>query len=237
MVRPTPRSTSWPAAPATPSSSPRPRPCSPCGTARRSRRPQPRPRGPHRAAPDRPRCAWRSSEPIPTARVAGIDKLPGTSNYFIGNDPRKWRTNVPAFARVKYDNVYPGVDLVYYGNQRQLEYDFVLAPGADPGRIALGFTGADTVSVDAAATWCSRSPANSSGSESRSSTRRRAAASSPSAAPTRFGARARSASRSAPTIGARPLVIDPVLVYSTYLGGSGLTPASASPWTRTGMPS
>lgn len=71
------------------------------------------------------------------ATVAGADELPGKANYFIGNDPKKWRTNVPAYAKVKYQDVYPGVDLVYYGNQGQLEYDFVVAPGADPRAIRL----------------------------------------------------------------------------------------------------
>ena len=60
------------------------------------------------------------------AKIAGLDRLPGKSNYFIGNDPKKWRTNVPTYAKVKYAGVYPGVDLVYYGNQQQLEYDFGL---------------------------------------------------------------------------------------------------------------
>src|SRR5271169_3608785 len=71
------------------------------------------------------------------ATVTGVDELPGKSNYFIGNDPAQWRTNVPNYARVKYEGVYPGVDLVYYGNQQHLEYDFVVAPGADPGAIKL----------------------------------------------------------------------------------------------------
>jgi hypothetical protein len=73
----------------------------------------------------------------PQAKVTGLEELPGRSNYFIGKDPREWRTNVPNYARVEYANVYPGVDLVYYGNQRQLEYDFVVQPGADPRRIRL----------------------------------------------------------------------------------------------------
>ena len=73
----------------------------------------------------------------PEAKASGLEELPGKSNYFLGNDPKKWRTNVPNYARVKYENVYPGVDLVYYGNQRQLEYDFVVAPGADPKAITL----------------------------------------------------------------------------------------------------
>ncbi|HEV2352469.1 MAG TPA: SBBP repeat-containing protein, partial [Terriglobia bacterium] len=72
------------------------------------------------------------------AAVIGADELPGKSNYFIGNDPKKWRTNVPNYAQVRFQDVYPGVDLVYYGNQGgQLEYDFVVAPGADPNAIAL----------------------------------------------------------------------------------------------------
>ena len=74
----------------------------------------------------------------PRAEVEGADELPGKANYFIGNDPKKWRTNVPTYARVRYKNVYPGIDLEYYGNQGgQLEYDFVVAPGADPGAITL----------------------------------------------------------------------------------------------------
>ena len=76
------------------------------------------------------------------AKVSGLDELPGRSNYFIGSDPKKWRTNVPNYAKVKYANVYPGVDLVYYGNQGQLEYDFVVQPGADPRQIALALDNA-----------------------------------------------------------------------------------------------
>ncbi len=77
-----------------------------------------------------------------TARIQGADPLRGKSNYFIGNDPSKWRRGVSQFARVEYQRVYPGVDLVYYGNQQQLEYDFRVAPGADPNQIALSFKGA-----------------------------------------------------------------------------------------------
>src|SRR5574341_267677 len=84
----------------------------------------------------------------PTARVAGLEELPGKVNYFIGNDPSKWRTNIPTYGRVRYESVYPGVDLVYYGNQRQLEHDFVVAPGGDPSVIRLGFAGAEKLRVD-----------------------------------------------------------------------------------------
>lgn len=73
----------------------------------------------------------------PNGQVAGMDELPGKSNYFIGNDPKKWRTNVLNYARVKYQSVYPGVDLVFYGNPGQLEYDFVVQPGANPNLIRL----------------------------------------------------------------------------------------------------
>ena len=82
------------------------------------------------------------------ARVTGMDELPGMSNYFIGNDPAKWRTNVPTYAKVKYEGIYSGIDLVYYGNQRQLEYDFVVAPGADPRRIAFDVRGAKRIRRD-----------------------------------------------------------------------------------------
>jgi len=78
----------------------------------------------------------------PAAEPAGLDPLPGTANYFIGNDPAKWHSDVPTFAKVRYASVYPGVDLVFYGNQRQLEYDFAVKAGADPGRIRLRFAGA-----------------------------------------------------------------------------------------------
>jgi Bacterial Ig-like domain (group 3)/Beta-propeller repeat/Transmembrane protein 131-like N-terminal len=84
----------------------------------------------------------------PAAKVTGVDELAGTSNYFIGNDPAKWRTKVPTYAKVKYEGIYPGIDLVYYGNQRQLEYDFVVAPGADPHCISFDVRGAKWIRGD-----------------------------------------------------------------------------------------
>jgi Beta-propeller repeat len=80
------------------------------------------------------------------ANVTGLDELPGSSNYFVGSDPKKWHRNVPTFAKVKYQGIYQGIDLIYYGNQRQLEYDFVVQPGADPRRIQFDVQGATTVS-------------------------------------------------------------------------------------------
>ena len=81
------------------------------------------------------------------AQISGSLPLGGKSSYFIGNDPSKWHRDIPQFARVQYQAVYPGVDLVYYGNQSQLEYDFRVAPAADPDQIALSFKGA-TARID-----------------------------------------------------------------------------------------
>lgn len=85
----------------------------------------------------------------PEPRLTGVDKLPGVSNYFIGNDPRQWRTSVEAYAKVKYENLYPGIDLIYYGNEAgEIEYDFTVAPGANPNLIAMSIEGADRVEVE-----------------------------------------------------------------------------------------
>ena len=72
---------------------------------------------------------------------AGESPLPGKVNVYLGNDPKRWQENIPTFGKVRYADVYPGVDLVYYGTDGQLEYDFVVAPGADPGNIRLAFEG------------------------------------------------------------------------------------------------
>src|ERR1700722_6287492 len=80
--------------------------------------------------------------------ISGLDELPGRSNYFIGGDPKKWHTNVPNFASVKYAEVYSGIDLIYYGNHRQLEYDFAVAPGADPDVIHFAITEARGTEID-----------------------------------------------------------------------------------------
>jgi uncharacterized protein (TIGR03437 family) len=82
-------------------------------------------------------------------RVTGLEKLPGISNYFIGNDPAKWRTNVPQYARIQYEDVYPGIDVAWYGNQGRLEYDFVVAPGADPKQIRVAYEGTESLKVEA----------------------------------------------------------------------------------------
>jgi len=81
-------------------------------------------------------------------KIVGLDQLPGKSNYFIGDDPKKWQTGVPIFSKVKYESVYPGIDLIYYGNQGQLEHDFIVAPGANPKVIRLSIRGATKARID-----------------------------------------------------------------------------------------
>ncbi len=154
--------------------------------------------------------------------VAAVEELPSKSNYFIGNDPTKWRTDVPSYAKVRYEAVYPGVDLVYYGNQQQLEYDFVVAPGADPAIIALDFAGADQREIDRDGDLVLRL-----GTEQvrfrkpfiyqqDHGTRRQV--------PGRYvlSDSGRVHFQVATYDPTQPLVIDPVLSYSTYLGGTNL---------------
>ena len=85
----------------------------------------------------------------PAAIVEGQNKLPGKTNYLIGNDPTKWRTDVPTYGRVYHHGVYPGIDLAYYGNQRQLESDFIVSPGVDANLIKLSFDGIQGLRVNA----------------------------------------------------------------------------------------
>src|SRR5260221_4810903 len=154
--------------------------------------------------------------------VGGLEELPGKANYFIGKDRSKWRTNVPTYAKVQYREVYPGIDLVYYGNQRQLEYDFVLAPGADPNKIVLGFKGADKLEIDAEGSLV----LHASGGDIRQhkpviyqdidGVRRDIAGGYVRKDAKRVGFQVAAYDAS------RPLIIDPVLLsYSTYLGGNG----------------
>lgn len=83
----------------------------------------------------------------PHPEITGLDQLPTVTNYYVGNDPSQYREAVPHFARVKYAQMYPGIDVVYYGNQQQLEYDFIVAPGADPKQIKMQFAGAQQLRV------------------------------------------------------------------------------------------
>jgi uncharacterized repeat protein (TIGR01451 family) len=153
------------------------------------------------------------------AKVSGAEPLPGKSNYFIGNDPAKWHRNIPQFARVNYAAVYPGVDLVYYGNQGQLEYDFRVAPGADPGQIVLNFDGAsarldsgDLVLSTGRGDLLFHAPQIY---QPEGNTRKVIAGSFRQLADNKIGFALGTYDRS------RELVIDPALSYSTFLGGGG----------------
>ncbi len=84
----------------------------------------------------------------PGAQIEGRGKLAGNSNYLLGSNPQRWRANVLNYERVEYQNIYPGIDAVYYGNQQQLEYDFMVAPHANPNVIKLQFQGAQTLRLD-----------------------------------------------------------------------------------------
>jgi Chitobiase/beta-hexosaminidase C-terminal domain/Bacterial Ig-like domain (group 3)/Bacterial Ig-like domain (group 1)/Beta-propeller repeat len=156
----------------------------------------------------------------PSSLITGNDLLPGTTNYFIGNDPKKWHRDVPTFSKVKYAGVYSGVDLVYYGNQQQLEYDFIVAPYATTKSIRLHLAGAEHLKLNASAdlevqakdgliTFHRPVVYQEVNGHRRS-------------VEGRFNILAEN------TVGftlgnydhAAPLVIDPVLVYSTYLGGT-----------------
>ena len=151
--------------------------------------------------------------------VIGQDELPGKSNYFIGNDPKKWHTGVRQFAKVRYGDVYPGVDLVYYGHQRELEYDFVLKPGADPQAIRLGIRGAkrlrlehgDLVLTSGGGDVHLRSPQIY---QEANGARQKIHGEYVIKGRNEVGFRVAAYDRR------RALVIDPVLAYSTYLGGS-----------------
>ena len=174
----------------------------------------------------------------PEAEVIGRDELPGKVNYFIGNHPKKWRTNVPTYAKVRYHDVYPGVDLEYYGNQGgQLEYDFIVAPGADPTAIALDVgtglvpapgrpqgsplridrDGDLVISTDGREVRFHKPRVYQPGLDSSLITHHS------SLVQGRFVLDARNRIHFAlgPYDHTKPLVIDPVLSYSTYLGGSG----------------
>ena len=85
----------------------------------------------------------------PRPAVSGLERLPGQSNYLMGDDPAQWRTGIAHYGKVSYREVYPGIDLVYYGtDQRQLEHDFVVAPGADPDQIRFSVAGAESLNLD-----------------------------------------------------------------------------------------
>jgi hypothetical protein len=174
-------------------------------------------------------------------KVVGVDQLPGKANYFIGKDPSKWHTNVRLYARVKYRDIYPGVDLVYYGNQSQLEYDFVVSPGADPGNIRFSFGGQSGIQLDHEGNLILSTPVGQvrfhkplvyqrptgKAVAARANPKSHSNGRNPVDGTYVLLSSNQVAFRLGPYDRRKPLVIDPVLSFSTYLGGSGGDAADA----------
>jgi Beta-propeller repeat len=160
-------------------------------------------------------------------RADALDQQASRSNYFIGSDAEKWQTNIPNYAKVSYRNVYPGVDLIYYGNQRQLEYDFVVNSGADPNRILLHFEGAIEATLDREGNVVTHTASGDLhwrkpiAYQEVNGTRKLTACAYIRKGAGRFAFKVDGYD---PT---KPLIIDPVLDYSTYLGGSLVGDAAA----------
>lgn len=160
------------------------------------------------------------------AAIEGLDELPGRTNYFVGNNPDNWRKDVPTYKRVKYAGVYEGVDLVYYGDQRELEYDLLVAPNADPSVIKLSFENAQAIKLDGQGELLL--------SVGKHVIRQHAPVvyqeigGVRKVIPAAYVVREKGA-KAGREVGfaigdydrSQPLVIDPVIVFSTYLGGSG----------------
>ncbi len=153
--------------------------------------------------------------------ITGLNRLPGVSNYFIGQDSRKWHKGVASYARVQYSEIYSGIDLVYYGTGNRVEYDFIVKPGADPKQVLLSFDGADKISRD-----------TNSGDVSIPTVAGKMALQKPVIYQMENGQKKiiecnykfQGNDQLGFDVGdydrSEPLVIDPVLAYSTYLGGS-----------------
>jgi Beta-propeller repeat len=165
------------------------------------------------------RMSMPGARPAPEIRALGLQ--PTVSNYLIGADPNKWLTGVAHYGRVSYQNIYPGIDVVYYGNHRQLEYDFVVAPGADPGRIRVKFDGAERITKDTEGNLVlqtSLGPVRQLKPVVYQEVdgERRYVAAAYTLRGNEAGFRLGEYDRS------RELIIDPILVYSTFLGGTGV---------------
>jgi uncharacterized repeat protein (TIGR01451 family) len=156
----------------------------------------------------------------PNVVLTSADRLPGNSNYFIGNDPSRWRRRVPQFARVRYENVYPGVDLVFYGNQGRLEYDFQVAAGANPEQAELQFNGASGLELSQGGLVI-RTGNGSVKLEAPRVYQEIAG----NRQPVEANFVLRGSNRAGFAVGAydrsRALIIDPILTFSTYFGGTG----------------
>jgi hypothetical protein len=158
----------------------------------------------------------------PTATPQGLEELPGRSNYFLGNDPRRWVTNLPQYAQVRYQDVYPGIHALYYGtSRRQLEFDFVVTPGADPGRIQLAFPATPNLRLDARGDLVL--PGAGGDVVAKAPVAYQLAGGTRQAVSVRYdvGAGRRVGFQLGAYDPGRELYIDPVIHYSAYLGGEG----------------
>ena len=155
----------------------------------------------------------------------GLDPLPARSHYFIGRDRQRWRTGVPHYARVGVRNVYPGIDQVFHAAAGELEYDLVVEPGADPSRVRIGFDGVDAVRMNEQGDLILA--AGEAAVTQRAPVAYQETGLTRTVVPARYVEKG--AKEVAIEIGAYdprlPLVIDPVLAYSTYLGGSDIDAA------------
>ena len=163
----------------------------------------------------------RFADARPRPEVEGIDPLLARSHYFVGSDPKRWRADVPQFGRVAYRGLWKGIDLTFYGTaEGRLEWDFTVSPGADPKEIRLAFEGARSVLVDGEGNLVIRTEAGEVVQQRPhlyqdvGGVRTVRSGSWVLRGKRRAGFRVDGYDRTA------PLVIDPVLVYSTYLGGS-----------------
>jgi len=171
------------------------------------------------------RMKLEGSNPAPD--FSAQDELPGKSNYFIGAQ-ENWRSNVPTYGKVAEKNVYPGIDLLYYGTQRKLEYDFNVAPGADPKAIQITFDGARKLKVDAAGNLILSLAGGEVKFEKPFAYQMKGNEKEPVTARFHLGDRKYRVYFAIGDYDAtRPLVIDPILSYSTYLGGSATDGANA----------
>jgi Beta-propeller repeat len=156
-----------------------------------------------------------------TTPAMGLKELPGKSNYLIGKDPSQWHTNVPNYAQVDYQDVYPGINLIYYGNQGQLEYDFRVAPGADPSAIGLSFRGSVSLNLDAQGNLVLHSPGGDIVEHAPVVYQDINGVKQPITGAFVLQSDHQVGFQVGAYDTSQALVIDPVLVYSTYLGGVG----------------
>ena len=177
----------------------------------------------------------KGAQPVRMSLVGGakpkeferLEPTGGISNYFIGNDPSKWRTQIPQYKRVKYRGVYPGVDLVYYGDGGKLEYDLLVAPGADTSRIEISYQGVESMRVDEEGDLLLKTASGELRQQRPRVYQQDNGKRIEVDARYRLDGRKQVAFELARYDRTKPLVIDPVLVYSTYLGGGGMDSARA----------